>query len=94
MAVDPKGKPPVAFVKNAAAAPVLFFDNAPAYGSMAGLVEVELTARVLTPRTDGSVAIEHIAVGHLRGNVQAAAALRAALDQAIEMANAPQKLQS
>lgn len=94
MPVDPKAKPPVALLKNAAAAPVIFFDNAPAYGNMTGLIEVELSARVLSPRTDGSVAIEHIAVGHLRCSAQAAASLRAALDQAIEMANAPQKLQS
>lgn len=94
MSVDPKAKPIAPLVKNAAAAPVVFFDNAPAYGAMNGIIEAELTTRALTPRTDGSVAVEQVSVGHLRCSIQAAASLREALDRAIEMASAPPTLQS
>ena len=72
-------------MKNAGVAPVVYFDNAPAFGVLANVVEIELGARVILPKTDGSTAADLICVAHLRCSVQAAEALRNALNGALAM---------
>jgi len=91
---QPQAKAPTSVIKNAAAAPVVFFDNAPTYGNFQGIIEVELAARLLVPRTDNQVAVELAAVAHLRSSPQAAMALRDALDKALAMAEKPVRLAS
>jgi hypothetical protein len=80
----PSAQPPV--LKNSAAAPVIYFDGAPAFGACAGHIEVELAARVLMPKADGaSVAIEYLCVAHLRCSPAAAEALTDGIDKALDM---------
>ena len=87
MAVNQKpvaSTPPL--MKNAAAAPVIYFDMVPAFGAFAGHIEAELSARILIPKSDGAtVGIELTCVAHLRCSPQAAEALTDALDKALDM---------
>lgn len=76
---------PAPLLKNAAAAPVIFFDNVPVFGTYAGIVEVELGARLLMPKADGSVATDMSCTGHLRCSPQAAMMLVDALTKALDM---------
>lgn len=83
-----KGRPtgaPAPLIKNSSAAPFVYFDNAPVYGAFGGNVEVELTARALMPKQEGSIISEVICVGHLRCTPQAALALAEALSKAVDM---------
>jgi hypothetical protein len=74
-------------IKNAAAAPMIFFDSAPTYGILAGVVEILLTARYLLPKASGqAVHIDFTTTAHLRCSIEAARNLRNALDGAIAMA--------
>jgi hypothetical protein len=74
-------------LKNASAAPFVYFDNAPLYG-IAGLgIEVELTANSIVPKSDGLVAREAVCVSHLRCSPQAALTLIDSLQKALEMHN-------
>jgi hypothetical protein len=72
-------------LKSAAVAPFIYFDGAPAYGCANGIVEIELAARVLMPKNDGTAATDLVCVSHLRCSAAAASNLREALDKAIEM---------
>jgi len=72
-------------LKNAAAAPVVYFDGVPVFGVYAGNVEVELSTRMLMPKPDGSVAGEMSCVAHLRCSPGAATALADALTKALDM---------
>jgi hypothetical protein len=51
-----KGKPTAvpALLKNAAAAPIVYFDQVPVFGTYSGNLEVELAARLLMPKADGA----------------------------------------
>jgi hypothetical protein len=83
-----KGKPtsgPAPLLKNASAAPFVYFDNVPVYGTLYGNFEIELAARVLTPKPDGSVTGEMVCVGHLRCSAGAALILVDALTKALDM---------
>jgi len=82
-----KGKPgtPPPLLKNAAAAPIVYFDNAPVFGTFSGNIEVELAARVLMPKPDGSVVGEMTCTAHLRCSPNAAAILIDRLTMALEM---------
>lgn len=80
---SPSGAVPL--LKNAAAAPVVYFDSAPLFGTMAGVVEVELSTRILMPTSSGGIAGEALCVGHLRCSPQAALALADALTKAVDM---------
>lgn len=84
MSVKAKSDAPA--IKNSATAPVVFFDDAPLLGYYAGNVEVELTARVLAPRSDGNVGADRVCVGHLRCSTQAAMSLIQALTKAMQIA--------
>lgn len=89
MSTKPKGSsaPAPPMIKNASAAPFIHFDNAPVYGSFTGSIEVELVARALMPKPDGSVVAETVCTGHLRCTPQAAQALADALVKAVAMHN-------
>jgi hypothetical protein len=78
-------KPTTTFLKNIAAAPYVYFDGAPCFGALAGVVEVTLAARTIAPKADNSTAIEASCVAHLRCPLHAAVSLRDALNQALAM---------
>lgn len=82
----PRKLPPSPQLKNIATAPIIFFDNAPLLGAFAGVIEAELSARVLAPQPDGSVKAEAVCVGHLRCSPQAAQSLIDALQKALDLA--------
>ena len=90
-----KGKPspsPAPLLKNAAAAPFIYFDGVPVYGAFDGNIEVELASRVLMPKSDGvTVTADLICTGHLRCSPSAAAMLIDALQKAIDMHNKAQE---
>ncbi len=81
----PPGSASAPLMKNAAAAPFVVFDNVPVMGSYQGNIEVELAARTLMPKPDGSVVAELNCVAHLRCSVTAAAMLIEALEKALEI---------
>ena len=91
-------KPPAAtpLLKNAANAPVIFFDGVPVCGMINGIVELELAVRLLMPRSDGSVYVDMSCVAHLRCNANSAMQLREVIDKALALSNATeqQKLDS
>ena len=76
-------------LKNSGLAPFVYFDCAPVFGTLGGVIEVELAVRMLMPRTDNTVANEFQCAAHLRSSVQGAMQLRDALDKAIAMATKP-----
>jgi len=71
--------------ENVNAAPVVYFDIAPAHGVMGGIVEIELASRILNAMSDGSVDIKFITTGRLRCSPTAALNLRNALDASLKM---------
>jgi hypothetical protein len=77
------GTPPL--LKNAAAAPFVYFDNIPVFGCFSGNLEIELAARMLMPKSDGSVVADMACAAHLRCSPGAAAQLVDALTKAIDM---------
>lgn len=88
MSTKPKGPGvPAPLLKNASAAPFIHFDNAPVYGAFGGCIEVELAARALMPKAEGTVIAEAIVTAHLRCTPQAAVALADALTKAVAMHN-------
>ena len=92
MAVNPsRPAAPAPVLKNTATAPVIFCDGAPAFGVLDGVVEVELSARCLNPKPDGSVACDLVCVAHLRMGLNAASNLRDALAKALDMSTAQAK---
>jgi hypothetical protein len=71
-------------------APLVYFDIVGAYGTMSGAVEIELAARILVPKADGTTEIKFMSTGRLRCSVQAANNLRSGLDAALKMLEPPQ----
>jgi hypothetical protein len=89
MSVNPKpqsnkSQPPL--LKNAAAAPFVYFDLVPVFGIVNGVVELELAAQVLVPKPDGAVGFETVCVAHLRGSFATMEGLSDAIDKALDMA--------
>jgi hypothetical protein len=70
-----------------AQAPFLYFENAPAFGTMNGIIKVTLTATRDLPQANNKIASDHVIVAHLRMNMAAARALKAALEGAILLAS-------
>lgn len=66
-------------------APFIYFENAPAFGHVNGIVRVTLEAARDMP-VGNTVAFDRVIVGHLRMNVQAARSLIAALQGALLLA--------
>jgi hypothetical protein len=81
---DPKLAVPA--MKNAASAPIVYFDNAPVFGQSNGIVQVELAANFVTAKGPKEVAIEQTCAAHLRCSLVAAQNLVAALQGAINLA--------
>jgi hypothetical protein len=64
-----------------ATAPFIYFDGVPFYGLSNGVGSVTLSVtRQIASGPDNSVVSDHVLVAHLRGNLIAIRALRAALD--------------
>ena len=76
--------------ENSNAVPIVYFDIAPAYGVMSGIVQVELGARILVPHQDDTVDIRFVSCGRLRCSAAAAVHLRNALDASLKMLEQPQ----
>lgn len=72
-------------LKNAAAAPMVYFDGVPVYGVFSGNLELELSARMLMPKPDGSVVADMACTAHLRCSPKAAVMLVDALTKALDM---------
>ena len=70
-----------------AQAPFLYFENAPAFGTMNGILKVTLTATRDMPQANNKIASDHVVVAHLRMNMAAARALKTALEGAILLAS-------
>lgn len=68
-------------------APILYFENAPAFGHMNGILKVTLTATRDIPLANNKIASDHVVVAHLRMNQQAARALKTALEGALLLAS-------
>lgn len=85
---------PAPLLKNAAAAPIVYFDNVPVFGTFAGNLEIELATRLLMPKADGSVMADMTCAAHLRCSEQAAISLVEALSKALDMLAKQKKLQS
>ena len=89
---DPTDRPdksPVPVYDNANDVPTVYFDIAPAYGVMSGIVQIELGARVLIPHGDDSVDVRFISCGRLRCSATAAVHLRNAIDASLKMLEQP-----
>jgi len=86
MSVTPKTSAASApLLKNAAAAPLIYFDGSPVHGTLSGIIEVELASRFLMPKADGSVQSDMTCVAHLRCSPNAARSLIDALSHALSM---------
>ncbi|WP_291616961.1 hypothetical protein [Bradyrhizobium sp.] len=87
---DPPGKGSVPSFENSNDAPTIYFDIAPAYGVMSGIVQVELGARILVPHQDDTVDVRFVSCGRLRCSAAAAVHLRNAIDASLKMLEQPQ----
>lgn len=67
-------------------APMVYFDQAPLLGVMHDIIEVDLSARVLSQDAQGKVISDLVCVAHLRCGAQAAVSLRDALTKALGLA--------
>jgi hypothetical protein len=86
MADNPDTRPPVIIpVSDAPHAPFIFYEGAPAFGFLNGVVNITLSASRTYAGKDGIIN-EQVVVAYLRGNVQAALSLRAAIDSALLLA--------
>ena len=82
----PESPPNLPHYRSTEIAPFIFFDNAPAYGVLGGVIEVELTARTLLPNFSGAgVGTEIVPSARLRCSANAAAQLIDTLTKALDM---------
>jgi len=70
-------------------APFFYFDNAPAFGHLNGIIRITLEASRDMPSGDGLVSSDHVIVAHLRMNMAAALSLKGAIDGALLLASPP-----
>jgi hypothetical protein len=82
-------EPKLPLIVDAPHAPFIFFENAPMFSFMNGVVCVTLSANRTWIDAHG-VANEQVVVAYLRGNVQAARGLRDAIDRALLMGAPPE----
>jgi hypothetical protein len=80
--------------KNTETAPLIYFDGAIAWGTYAGVVQIELGARAMCATTDGDLgAPAEVAVhvsGRLRCSPAAARQLRDVIDKSLAKPEQPQ----
>ena len=67
-------------------APFIYFDGVACHGALHGVVEIELTARIMIPTPDGGVEIKFVPACRLRCSPAAAESLRQSIEIAIKMA--------
>jgi hypothetical protein len=72
-------------MKNAGAAPFIYFDLVPSMGTQNGVVEVELCARAVMPQSSGDAYSDMVCVAHVRCSAAAAVMLRDTLQRALDM---------
>ena len=84
-------KSDVPVYENVDTAPFVYFDIAPSHGIMGGAIQIELAARILNPKPDGTVEVKFVTTGRLRCSPIAAANLRNAIDAALTMLGQPQQ---
>jgi len=65
-----------------AQAPFLYFENAPTFGALNGVIQITLEAQRIFP-TDAGTAVDRVVVAHLRMNIPAAMSLKGAIDGAL-----------
>jgi hypothetical protein len=87
--IDPPEKTTGFSYDNRNDVPTIYFDIAPAYGVMSGIVQIELGARLLVPQQDDSVDVRFVTCGRLRCSATAALHLRNALDASLKMLEQP-----
>jgi hypothetical protein len=68
-------------------APFVYFDDVPTFGHRNGIIRITLEANRLHTSDQDEVTQDRVAVAHLRMSIQAALALRAAIDGALLLAN-------
>jgi hypothetical protein len=89
MAENPEARPEKVTaipVSDSPHAPFIFYENAPAFGFMNGVVNITLSANRTYAGLDGAIVNEQVVVAYLRGNVPAALSLRQAIDNALLLA--------
>src|SRR5438128_7143185 len=89
MADNPEARPgkvPAVAISDTPHAPFIFYENAPAFGFMNGVVNITLSANRTYAGPDGAIVNEQVVVAYLRGNVPAALSLRQAIDSALLLA--------
>ena len=67
-------------------APFIFYEIAPGFGFLNGVVNITLYANRTYVGANGAIVNEQVVVAYLRGNVQAAHSLKAAIDGALLLA--------
>ncbi|WP_349631160.1 hypothetical protein [Bradyrhizobium jicamae] len=87
--IDRPDKGTVPAFDNSNDVPTIYFDIAPAYGVMSGIVQIELGARILIPHGDDSVDVRFVSCGRLRCSATAAVHLRNAIDASLKMLEQP-----
>lgn len=87
--IDPPEKTSVPSFDNRNDVPTIYFDIAPAYGVMSGIVQIEVGARILVPHQDDTLDVRFVTCGRLRCSATAAMHLRNALDAALKMLEQP-----
>jgi hypothetical protein len=82
----PREMPPISEL-GSANAPLLYFDEASAFGHVNGIIRLTLDAARMYPATpDPGVKIDRVVVAHLRMNIAAARSLKTAIDGALLLA--------
>ncbi len=87
--MEPPGKENAPSFENRNDVPTIYFDIAPAYGVMSGIVQIELGERILVPHQDDSVDVKFVSCGRLRCSAAAAVHLRNAIDASLKMLEQP-----
>jgi hypothetical protein len=79
----------IVYEDTGSAAPLIYFDIVGAYGTMSGMIEIELATRILIPRPDGATEVKFISCGRLRCSANAATNLRNGIDSALKLQEPP-----
>ena len=80
---DPRAEKVPVSISDTSHAPFIYFENAPAFGFMSGVVNITLSANRTYAGSEGAIVNEQIVVAYLRGSIPAALNLRKAIDKAL-----------